>query len=270
MSRRDFLEEIVARRRENVAEQRAASGFSKSRAKIDRARHPHRLRTALQQNSRVNIIGEFKRASPSLGVIRADADPAETAARYEQAGLCALSILTEPNYFRGSMDDLRQARGASELPILRKDFIVDELQIYEAAAAADAVLLIVAVLSDRELLEFRSCAEDDLGLDALVEVHTADEMRRATDCGARLIGVNNRDLHTFVTSIQTSLQLAELAPANATLVSESGISSGEQIRQLRGCGYRGVLLGESLMRSDDPAALIRSLSESQRDKLHHA
>ncbi len=181
-------------------------------------------------------------------------------ARYERGGACAISILTEPQFFRGSLDDLRQARALTELPILRKDFIVDEFQIYEAAAAgADAVLLIVAALTDAELSRFRELAEGELGLDALVEVHDAAEMERAAACGAKLIGVNNRDLRTFVTLLATSEALAPAAPAGSILVSESGISSRADIDRLRGCGYRGFLIGESLLRADDPAALLHSL-----------
>jgi indole-3-glycerol phosphate synthase len=214
----------------------------------------------LRQKHDVAIIGEFKRASPSLGEIRRDAGPAQMIALYEAGGVCAISVLTEPQFFNGSLDDLREARATTQLPILRKDFIVDEIQIVEAAAAgADAVLLIVAALTDAELLRFRNLAEHELGMDALIEVHNAEEMQRAAGCGANLIGVNNRDLRTFITSLDTSVELAALAPAEAVLVSESGISSRADIARLRDCGYRGFLIGESLLRADDPAALIHSL-----------
>ncbi len=252
---KNFLEEIVQRRRQHIA----ATG------KMDTPRPPthatpHRLREALLADDGVKIIGEFKRASPSRGFIREDARPAEMVAVYESAGACAVSVLTEPDYFHGSLDDLREARAATRLPILRKDFIVDKSQVAEAAVAgADAILLIVAALSDNELVRLRMIAEENLGLDALVEVHTAEEMRRATDAGASLIGVNNRDLRTFTTSLQTSEQLAEFAPAGSILVSESGLSSRADIERLRRCGYRGFLIGESLMRAPDPVALLHSL-----------
>ena len=219
----------------------------------------HRLQTALTQNDKINIIAEIKRASPSLGEIRTDADPAQMIALYEAGGAAAISVLTEPQFFKGSLDDLRAARAITRLPILRKDFIVDEVQIVEAAAAgADAILLIVAALTDKELSRLRILAED-LGLDALVEVHDAAEIKRAGESGATLIGVNNRNLRTFETSLETSVELAALAPPDATLVSESGISSRADVERLNRSGYHGLLIGESLMRADDPVALLESL-----------
>jgi indole-3-glycerol phosphate synthase len=232
MKAKSFMEEILRRRRVEVARDRAAGDPRRWRhlAEVARAgKSPHRLRAALTKDS-INIIGEFKRASPSLGQIRRDADPAQVAALYETAGVCAISVLTEPEFFHGSLEDLRQVRAVTKLPILRKDFIVDEYQLDEAAVAgADAVLLIVAALADFDLLRFRRRAEDELGLDALIEVHTAKEMQRAVNAGAKLIGVNNRDLRTFATSVKTSIDLAARAPAGATLMSESGISSRAEI-----------------------------------------
>jgi indole-3-glycerol phosphate synthase len=261
----NFLDEIVKRRRERIAMERKSVA-----QRSPTAATPHRLRAAITDNSGVNIIAEFKRASPSRGVIRENARVAETVALYEMAGARAISILTEPNYFRGSLDDLREAREATQLPILQKDFIVDQFQIDEASATgADAILLIVAALQTDELLRLRQTAEDRLGLDALVEVHTEEEMRRAADCGATLIGVNNRDLRTFVTSLETSVQLAAFAPSQAILVSESGISTPADIARLQQCGYHGFLIGESLMRSDDPAALIHSLRETEIEAPPH-
>ncbi len=254
--KQDFLDEIVAARRLEVARDRAGRPALPARA----GKGTRRFSAALRAEKGVAIIAEFKRASPSLGVIRSDADAAEMAARYEAGGARAISVLTEPQYFKGSLDDLRAVRASTKLPILRKDFIIDEFQIEEAAAVgADAVLLIVAALTDAELLRFRILAEDELGLDALVEVHSAAEMQRASGSGATLIGVNNRDLRTFATSLDTSEQLAALAPAGTTLVSESGISSATDIERLRRCGFRGFLIGESLMRADDPVALLKAL-----------
>lgn len=261
--KQNFLAEILASRRVQVASVRAALDETALRKEAARARAGKarlRMRGALQQKNGVAIIGEFKRASPSLGNIRGDISPAPTVALFEAGGVCAISVLTEPSFFRGSLGDLQEARAATALPILRKDFIVDEIQVFEAAlAGADAILLIVAALTDDELSRFRQRAEEQLGLDALVEVHNAEEMERAAACGAELIGVNNRDLRTFVTSLETSEKLAALAPAGATLVSESGIASRADIDRLRGCGYHGFLIGESLLRADDPAALIQSL-----------
>jgi indole-3-glycerol phosphate synthase len=259
----NFLDEILAGRRAQVAADRASHDEAALHEQATRARAgkaAQRLRSALREKDGVAIIGEFKRASPSLGEIRREAGPAQMVARYEAGGVCAISILTEPQFFKGSLDDLREARATTKLPILRKDFIVEEIQIVEAAGAgADAVLLIVAALTDAELLRFRNFTEEDLGLDALVEVHNAEEMQRAAGCGATLIGVNNRDLRTFLTSLETSVELAALAPADATLVSESGISSRADIDRLQRVGYRGFLIGESLLRAEDPAAFIQSL-----------
>ncbi len=258
----NFLDKIVAARRAQVESNRAALDEAdlRDRAALLRSgQATQRLRSALRSGSDIAIIAEFKRASPSLGEIRPDADPAQTVALYEAGGAAAISVLTEPQFFKGSLDDLRAARAITRLPILRKDFIVAEIQIVEAAAAgADAVLLIVAALSDEELSRFRTLAED-LGLDALVEVHDAEEMKRAAKSGATLIGVNNRNLRTFVTSLETSVELVALAPPDATLVSESGISTRADVERLDRSGYHGLLIGESLMRANDPVALLESL-----------
>ncbi|HEY9282178.1 MAG TPA: indole-3-glycerol phosphate synthase TrpC, partial [Pyrinomonadaceae bacterium] len=182
-------------------------------------------------------------------------------AAYAEGGAAGVSVLTEEDGFRGSLEDLRAARGAVALPLLRKDFIFDEYQIYEAAeAGADAVLLIVAALDDAQLLRLRRLAEDGLRMDALVEVHTADELRRALGCGATLVGVNNRDLHTFKVSLEVSADLARLAPANVLLVSESGLKTRDDLLRLAALGYRGFLVGESLMRAGDPADALRRLT----------
>ncbi|MDQ2659403.1 MAG: bifunctional indole-3-glycerol-phosphate synthase TrpC/phosphoribosylanthranilate isomerase TrpF [Verrucomicrobiota bacterium] len=261
-----FLEEILHRRRQQVAQDRAISDPLTLRVQAESARldqPQHRLWAALTRGNGTHIIAEFKRASPSLGQIRPDADPAKVVALYEAAGACAVSVLTEPEFFQGSLTDLRAARAATNLPILRKDFIIDEYQIDEAAVAgADAILLIVAALTDAELLRFRGRAEDELGLDALVEVHTAEEMQRAARAGASLIGVNNRDLRTFATSLETSVELAALAPVDALLISESGISSRAEIERLSRYRYRGFLIGEALMRAADSAVLMASLRDT--------
>src|SRR5687767_7066622 len=198
----DFLSEIISVKRQRVE-------AAKARIPLERLRElarpsQHRLIASLHDRSRPNIIAEFKRRSPSKGQIKSAADPTAIAQIYESAGAAAISVLTEEDYFDGSLDDLRRVREASRLPVLRKDFIFDEYQIYESAdAGADALLLIVAALDDQTLSRLRGIAEDELGLDALVEVHTRDEFNRAVACGARLIGVNNRDLHTFEVSVAT-------------------------------------------------------------------
>jgi indole-3-glycerol phosphate synthase len=213
----------------------------------------------LKRADSINIIAEIKQRSPSKGIIREDFDPLQIARSYEDAGAAAMSVLCEEDYFGGSLDHLRAIRAATETPLLRKDFLFDDYQIYEArAAGADAVLLIVAILDDRLLSRLLAKAVE-LNLDALVEVHTADEMRRAANAGATIIGVNNRDLTTFNVDLRTSLDLAPLAPAGAILVSESGIASGEGIRRLRDAGYNAFLIGETFMRAANPGGALRQL-----------
>ncbi|HEX6278654.1 MAG TPA: indole-3-glycerol phosphate synthase TrpC [Pyrinomonadaceae bacterium] len=220
---------------------------------------PNRLRQALMSPDTVNIIAEFKRASPSKGVINDRVDPTAVAQSYEAGGACAISVLTEPDFFLGSLEDLRSVRRAVSLPILRKDFIIDELQIFEAAeAGADAILLIVTVLQRDELLHMQSVAHK-LGLDALVEVHTLNELEIAKDIDATLIGVNNRDLKSLEVSLDVSRELIPHAPPNVPMIAESGLKSGDDLIGLRQLGYSGFLIGETLMQSGDPASSLRGL-----------
>ncbi|HEY7545095.1 MAG TPA: indole-3-glycerol phosphate synthase TrpC [Blastocatellia bacterium] len=213
---------------------------------------------ALSGSERINIIAEIKRRSPSKGMLRENFNPSAIALSYERAGAAAISVLTEEDFFDGSIDHLAAVRASVSIPILRKDFIFDEHQIREAArAGADALLLIVAILDD-ELLRRLIDAAHRAGLDALVEVHTAQEMERAVRAGARIIGVNNRDLTTFNVTLETSTHLARLAPAEALLVSESGISTRDDIDRLREAGFKAFLIGEHFMRADDPGeSLVR-------------
>ena len=259
----NLLSEIVSSKQKRVDQVKKLVSLEQMRKMASKARESaqtHTLFKALSDESKINIIAEFKRRSPSKGEIRRDADALISIRAYESAGAAAVSVLTEEEYFGGSLDDLRAARKAVSLPILRKDFIFDEYQVYESAAAgADAVLLIVAVLDDETLVRLRRIIEDELGMDALVEVHTAAEMKGAAVCGAKIIGVNNRDLQTFTVSLETSVQLAPMAPKGSVLISESGIESAGDIRRLRSVGYRAFLIGESLMRADDPGATLRSL-----------
>jgi indole-3-glycerol phosphate synthase len=258
----NVLSEIIARKRERLAQAQAVIGLDQLRAEAlakRRGATPHALRSALQSGG-VNIIAEFKRRSPSKGVIRAGADLASIVRSYEAGGAVALSVLTEEDYFAGSLNDLRAAKEAVALPALRKDFVFDEYQVYESAAAgAAAVLLIVAVLDDRKLESLRRLAEAELGMDALVEVHDASEVDRAASSGATIIGVNNRNLRTFEVSLETSVQLAPLAPQGALLVSESGLNNASDLRRLREQGFHGFLIGESLMRAADPEVALRDL-----------
>jgi indole-3-glycerol phosphate synthase len=259
----NILSEIVSSKRRVVDQSKKLVSLEQMSTMAKQARlgsRPHAFRSALADPNKINIIAEFKRRSPSKGEIRSDADAAVTARAYESAGASAVSVVTEEDYFGGSLDDLRAARKAISLPILRKDFIVDDYQVYESAAAgADALLLIVAALDDETLVRLRRLTEEELGLDALVEVHSVDEMNRAAACGAKVIGVNNRDLRTFEVSLETSAQLAPMAPKGSVLISESGIESAGDIRRLQSVGYRAFLIGESLMRADDPEAALRAL-----------
>ena len=212
-----------------------------------------------KNNDGINIIAEIKRASPSKGIINAHVDVRETALNYQSGGACAISVLTEERYFKGSISDLETARAAVDLPILRKDFIIDAIQILEAAAAgADAVLLIVAALTLEDLRDLQALARD-LGLDALVEVHAAAELETATAVGASLIGVNNRNLHTFDVSLDVSRELIKFKPADAVMIAESGISSRAEIEGLRRLGFDGFLVGESLMRTKTADAKLAEL-----------
>ena len=257
-----FLEEIIATKRQQVEAAKNSSTLEKVRQGALHSRAnagSHRLFEALEHDG-VNIIAEFKRRSPSKGVIRADASPANVATTYEKGGAVAISVLTEENYFAGSLDDLREVKAAVKLPVLRKDFIFDEFQIYESAlAGADALLLIVSALDDATLRSLRRMTEDDLGMDALVEVHDAAEMERAITAGSRLIGVNNRNLHTFDVSLATSLELGRLAPKDSVLISESGIRNSTDVVRLRNAGCQGFLIGESLMRAENPEFALRDL-----------
>src|SRR5438094_3705943 len=260
----NVLSEIIDRKREVVARLRAdrvSQDFRQRALDIRKNAPPHRLLQALESDSRrLNIIAEFKRRSPSAGIIPSDLLATEVARCYERGGACAISVLTDEEYFGGSIFDLTAVRASTDLPIVRKDFIIDPIQLYEAAiAGADAVLLIVAAMDDRLLRELLELAEDQLGLDALVEVHTLDELRRALNAGAKMIGVNNRNLQTFQVSLETSERLIAEAPRDRIMVSESGLQDAESLRRLDVLGFRGFLIGETLMRATDPEKALRDL-----------
>src|SRR6266446_9223894 len=265
--RMDILSQIIETKKVRVASAKKVRPLAELRGDTMRVRKMsarQALRGALTQNERINIIAEFKRRSPSKGDLSRNADPVAIAKTYQLGGAVALSVLTEEDYFAGSLGDLRAVRQAISLPILRKDFIFDEYQVYESAAAgADALLLIVTALDDDTLVRLRTITEDELGMDALVEVHTSEELGRAVQAGAQVIGVNNRNLSTFEVSLETSVQLASAAPKDTFLISESGIGSADDIQRLRGLGYRGFLIGETLMRADDPEELLAQLSLGQ-------
>jgi indole-3-glycerol phosphate synthase len=221
------------------------------------ARRPFGAR--LKRAGEVNVIAEYKRRSPSKGSIREDLAPQDVARAYEAAGAAALSVLTDETSFGGHVDHLTAARGATELPAIRKDFIIDAYQIWEArAAGADAVLLIVAVLSDAELKKLLDVAEA-ASLEVLVEVHDGGELDRALAAGAKIVGVNNRNLKTMEVRLETSLELAPRFPKEVAKVAESGIKSGADIRKLREAGFDAFLIGEHLMLSKEPGTALSQL-----------
>ncbi|MGC1435530.1 MAG: indole-3-glycerol phosphate synthase TrpC [Terriglobales bacterium] len=260
------LDQIVAATRGRLAEAKHAADLRQ----LDRqaAKHvPRGFRSSLESVGQVGaaVIAELKRASPSRGLIRADFDPEKLAQELESAGAAALSVLTDAEFFQGSLDNLRLASACTKLPCLRKDFIVDEFQLMEARAnGADAVLLIVAALSQGELKRLTSRA-GEYSLDVLWEVHDEHELQRAVDAGCDLIGVNNRNLRTFQVDLETAFRLADSIPENALAVAESGIHSGADIARLHSAGYRAFLIGESLMKAKSPGETLKALLvEAQR------
>jgi indole-3-glycerol phosphate synthase len=260
------LERIVEDTRGEVKRRRKQVPLSELEALLA-SRTPEGLRPFSEALTRpgVSVIAEHKRRSPSAGAIREGATVADVVQAYERGGAAALSVLTEPFHFAGSLDDLREARAASSLPVLRKDFIVDEYQLYEAAAAgADAILLIVAALEPRELDRLLREA-GALDLDALVEVHDERELEQALEVEADVLGLNNRDLADFSVDIERTYELLSDVPAGKTVVSESGFSSRDQLDELERVGVDAVLIGETLMRADDIEAATRVLSGTDRE-----
>jgi indole-3-glycerol phosphate synthase len=261
------LDEIVAATRRRVGETKPAADLRQ----LDRqaGNHvPRGFRRALESGcaNSIAVIAELKRASPSRGLIRSDFDPQRLAKELESAGATALSVLTDSEFFQGSLENLLRASTSTKLPCLRKDFIVDEFQLLEARAnGADAVLLIVAALSQAELKKLARTA-GEYNLDVLCEVHDEAELQRAVDAGCNLIGVNNRDLKTFQVDLETSFRLAEMIPGSALPVAESGIHSGTDINRLRAAGYQAFLIGESLMKAKSPGEALRALlAEAERE-----
>jgi indole-3-glycerol phosphate synthase len=217
------------------------------------------FRRSLTADGLPRVIAECKRRSPSKGVLRREYDPAAIAAAYEQAGAAAISVLTEPAFFDGALAHLEAVRAAVDIPVLRKDFIVSRYQVAEArAAGADAILLIVAALGDGELRDLLAAADDE-GLDALIEVHGDEELARAVDAGAGIVGVNSRNLHTLGVDTNIFAQLAPRIPPGVTAVAESGIRDAATIATLQGLGYRAFLIGERFMTAGDPGAALKEL-----------
>jgi indole-3-glycerol phosphate synthase len=266
-----FLDQIVAATRGRVAAAKREADLRELERRAER-HVPRGFRRALESKSRdgIAIIAELKKASPSKGLIRTEFHPAELARELEAAGAEALSVLTDEEFFQGSLGNLRTASAAVKIPCLRKDFIVDEFQLLEARAnSADAVLLIVAALTAQELSSLAAGARRR-GLDVLCEVHDGEELQAARDAGCDLIGVNSRDLRTFKVDLGTAVALAAKFPANIVRVAESGIHSGADVVRLRAAGYHACLVGESLMRAERPGNALRELVASGESRVPSA
>jgi len=258
----DVLERILARKAEEVAARRTRLPLAELVARAHDAPPVRGFAAALEARiaaGKPAVIAEVKKASPSKGVLRADFRPADIAASYERGGAACLSVLTDVDFFQGHDEYLVQARAACALPVLRKDFTIDEYQVHEARVlGADAVLLIVAALDDGRLAGLCDLALG-LGLDVLVEVHDADELERALQTASPLVGINNRDLRSFRVSLDTTLALKDAVPADRRLVTESGILGRDDVARMRAAGVQAFLVGEAFMRAGDPGAALRDL-----------
>jgi indole-3-glycerol phosphate synthase len=257
---KNILERIVEARRASVAHRkRVLPDVALQLAVEKKVAPPRDFPAALARAGKINIISELKKASPSRGVIREEYAPAVLAASLEEAGAAALSVLTEEDFFSGSLGDLKEASRVTKIPILRKDFIVDPWQVWETrAAGADSFLLIAAVLNDAELRELLELGRA-LKMEALVEVHAREELERALEAGARIIGVNNRDLRDFQVHLETSLGLADAIPEECIAVTESGLRTHDDLLRLQRAGFDAFLIGEHVMQSADPAVALRAL-----------
>jgi indole-3-glycerol phosphate synthase len=253
-----ILDEICAHKREEVDAAKRAIPLRQLEEQITLARPPRDFRQAMRRPG-ISLIAEIKRSSPTLGPILENAEPVDLAGMYEQAGADAISVLTDARYFGGALSDLTSVHKSVQIPCLRKEFIIDEYQIHEARAAeADAILLIVRILSDQQLQDYLAVAKH-LRMSVLVETHDEAEIERAIAAGAHIIGINNRDLATFTVDIETTLRLKRYVPGGHVLVSESGVSTREHVQRLENGGVDGVLVGEAIMRSNDIRAKIREL-----------
>ncbi len=258
----DILKRILARKAEEVAERSTRVPLAELQAQIADAAAPRGFANAIAKRIQLGepaVIAEVKKASPSKGVIRADFDSAAIARSYELGGAACLSVLTDVDFFQGSDAYLRQARAACALPVLRKDFVVDSYQLFEARMlGADCVLLIVAALDDGQLSEFAFIA-DQLGMDVLLEVHDLDELERSLQVPAQLLGINNRNLRTFEVSLDNTLALKDAVPADRVLVTESGILTPADVARMRDAGVNAFLVGEAFMRAPDPGSALRQM-----------
>ncbi|KAA0873865.1 indole-3-glycerol phosphate synthase TrpC [Nitrincola tapanii] len=257
-----ILKRIIERKHQEVAERSAQISLAQLKERVAEADPVRGFAQALWAKALAGkpaIIAEAKKASPSKGVIREDFDPAAIARSYEQAGAACLSVLTDVDFFQGADAYLQQARAACALPVIRKDFIVDAYQIYEARClGADAILLIVAALSDEQLRAFTQLTHD-LGMDVLIEVHGAEELARALPLQTPLLGINNRDLHSFEVSLKNTFDLLSSIPSERLVITESGIVTPEDVVQMRDAGVKGFLVGEAFMRASEPGEKLVEL-----------
>ena len=259
MAPADILSRIVAHKRVELAADRAAEPLSDLMHRARDAAAPRDFSSAVAGDGDVRLIAEIKKASPSKGVIQPDFDHRRVAREYAEAGVDAISVLTDERFLQGALSYIADVRAIAAVPVLRKDFTLDPYHVWQArAAGADAILLIVAILTDEELAGLSDLATD-LGMACLVEAHDADEMARTEAMGARIVGINNRDLRTFETSLDTTFRLRDNAPADAVLVSESGIRTADDVRRLREGGIDAMLVGEAIMASGAAGAKIRDL-----------
>ncbi len=253
-----FLDEIVEKKKEELEKYLTKSSIETFRERIEQLPKTDSFRNALKKN-KISVIAEVKKASPSRGVFKEDFDPVKIALQYQDGEADAISVLTDRSYFMGSLEDMSKVDRCSDLPILRKDFIIDERQIYEARAfGADAVLIIATILNTERLKVFITLCYE-LGMDALVEVHTKHDLDRVLECGAEVIGINNRDLNTFQTDLSVTEGLAPMIPSDRTIVSASGIFTRKDVIRLKKAGIDAILVGEAIMTSSDIGQKIREL-----------
>lgn len=254
-----ILSRIVERRRETIAHRKRVLPDVALKIAVEKKSAPVRNFIGALTRDGLNIIAELKKASPSKGLLRADYRPADAAGELETAGAAALSVLTEEDFFQGALGDLKRVAASTKIPILRKDFIIDPWQVWESRAAnADSFLLIAAILSDNALRELLALGRT-LGMGALVEAHSKEEVDRAAEAGAKIIGINNRNLRTFEVNIERSLELVDAIPEECAAVSESGIRSGAELKRLREAGFDAFLIGEHLMSAADPSVELAKL-----------
>lgn len=256
-----ILDDIIVKQKERIKHEKEIKSFEtiKKEAENISLNREITFKNSLM-NKKFSFICEVKKASPSKGVISKDFAYIDIAKQYEQAGACAISVLTEPNFFKGNDKYLNKISKIVKIPVLRKDFVIDKYQIYQAKIiGANAILLICAIVDEKTLNEFLNIAKG-LKLDCLVEVHNEEEIKKAINCGASIIGINNRDLKTFTVDINTSLKLKKYIPEDKILISESGIKNSQDIKMLKSAGFNGVLIGESMMKSKNKQQFLLELS----------